>query len=77
MKLKEWNFEKYFPATIMSFAVAKTEKRKNDEGKDTIFYHGESVIPSEKIEHFKRRKMSNKGRIASPDPGKSRSLMGT
>jgi len=69
MKLKEWNFEKYFPSAIMSFAVAKTEKRKNEEGKDTIFYHGESKIPSEKIEHFKRRKMSNKARIASPDPG--------
>ncbi|KAG4440765.1 hypothetical protein IFR05_003752 [Cadophora sp. M221] len=74
MKLKEWNFEKYFPSAIMSFAVAKTEKRKNDEGKDTIFYHGESLIPSEKIEHFKRRKMSNKARIASPDPGTPRDI---
>ncbi|KAL2060740.1 hypothetical protein VTL71DRAFT_9382 [Oculimacula yallundae] len=74
MKLKEWNFEKYFPATIMSFAVAKTEKRKNDEGKETIFYHGDSLIPSEKIEHFKRRKMSSKARIASPDPGTPRDI---
>ncbi|KAH7379810.1 hypothetical protein BKA64DRAFT_749969 [Cadophora sp. MPI-SDFR-AT-0126] len=74
MKLKEWNFEKYFPSAIMSFAVAKKEKRKNEEGKDTIFYHGESKIPSEKIEHFKRRKMSNKARIASPDPGTPRDI---
>ncbi|PVH83906.1 hypothetical protein DL98DRAFT_569298 [Cadophora sp. DSE1049] len=74
MKLKEWNFEKYFPSAIMSFAVAKTEKRKNEEGKDTIFYHGDSKIPSEKIEHFKRRKMSNKARIASPDPGTPRDI---
>ncbi|KAJ5041644.1 uncharacterized protein L3040_005222 [Drepanopeziza brunnea f. sp. 'multigermtubi'] len=68
MKLKEWNFEKYFPSAVMSFAVAKREKRKKEEGKDTIFYHGNSLIPPEKIEHFKRRKMSNKARMASPDP---------
>ncbi|KAH7327108.1 hypothetical protein BKA65DRAFT_62385 [Rhexocercosporidium sp. MPI-PUGE-AT-0058] len=74
MKLKEWNFEKYFPSAVMSFAVAKTEKRKNEENKDTIFYHGDSLIPSEKIEHFKRRKMSNKARIASPDPGTPRDI---
>ncbi|CZS97693.1 uncharacterized protein RAG0_06645 [Rhynchosporium agropyri] len=74
MKLKEWNFEKYFPATIMSFAVAKTEKRKVDEGKDTVFFHGDSLIPSEKIEHFKRRKMSSKARKASPDPGTPRDI---
>ncbi|KAI6710695.1 hypothetical protein JHW43_006753 [Diplocarpon mali] len=74
MKLKEWNFEKYFPSAIMSFAVAKREKRKIDEGKETVFYHGDSLIPSEKIEHFKRRKMTNRGRVATPDPGTPRDI---
>ncbi|PBP22199.1 hypothetical protein BUE80_DR006984 [Diplocarpon rosae] len=74
MKLKEWNFEKYFPSAIMSFAVAKREKRKNDEGKETIFYHGDSLIPPEKIDHFKRRKMTNRGRVATPDPGTPRDI---
>ncbi|PBP26342.1 hypothetical protein BUE80_DR002609 [Diplocarpon rosae] len=74
MKLKEWNFEKYFPSAIMSFAVAKREKRKNDEGKETIFYHGDSLIPPEKIDHFKRRKMTNRGRVATPEPGTPRDI---
>jgi hypothetical protein len=56
-KLKEWNFEKYVPADEMSFIVAKLGKRKTDEGKDTLFFRGETRITPDRIENFKKRKI--------------------
>jgi hypothetical protein len=43
----------------MMFVVAKANGRAGEEGKDTVFLHGGSQITSEKIEKFKRRKISN------------------
>jgi hypothetical protein len=42
----------------MNFLVAKAEKRMHDEGKDTVFFSGTSQITRERIEQFKRRKIS-------------------
>ena len=55
-KLKEWRFEKNLSASDMSIIVAKSEKRVREEGKDTVFFHGQSEITQERIEQFKRRK---------------------
>ena len=56
MKLKEWNFEKYVPANEMNFVVAKLLKRQADEGRDTVFFRGETQITTDRIENFKKRK---------------------
>ncbi len=40
----------------MSIIVAKAEKRGREEGKETVFFHGQSEITRERIEQFKRRK---------------------
>jgi hypothetical protein len=55
-KLKEWRFEKNISATDMNIIVAKAEKRVREEGKETVFFHGQSEITQERIEQFKRRK---------------------
>jgi hypothetical protein len=54
--LEEWRFEKNIWATDMSIIVAKAEKRGREEGKETVFFHGQSEITRERIEQFKRRK---------------------
>ncbi len=40
----------------MSFIIAKAEKRKMTEGKDTVFFRGETQITYYRMEHFKKRK---------------------
>lgn len=65
-KLKEWKFDKNVPADEMSFTVAKTEKRKTIEGKDTVFFRGETQITSDRIEHFKKRKLGKNANPMSP-----------
>lgn len=58
MKIKEWNFEKNLPANEMAFIAAKAEKRRADEGKETIFFRGDMWIGPERIENFKKRKLT-------------------
>jgi hypothetical protein len=74
MKLKEWSFKKYLPSADMSIIVAKAEKRASDEGKETIFFHNETQIAYEKIEHFKRKKNTNAAEAASPSAGMFQAL---
>ncbi|KAH7379808.1 hypothetical protein BKA64DRAFT_236943 [Cadophora sp. MPI-SDFR-AT-0126] len=57
-KMKEWNFEKNLPANEMAFIAAKADKRKADEGKDTVFFRGDIKIESERIDNFKKRKLT-------------------
>jgi hypothetical protein len=69
MKLKEWNFEKYLSDRDKRIIVAKAEKRARD-GKDTVFYHGDTEITTERIENFKRRKVSKETEVEYPTAGK-------
>jgi hypothetical protein len=71
MKLKDWNFDKYLPATNMDIIVAKASKRATLEGKETVFYNGGQEINAERIENFKKRRNSNDVGMASPSAGKT------
>lgn len=47
------------PANEMAFIIAaKADKRKAEEGKDTVFFRGDIKIESERIENFKKRKLT-------------------
>ena len=54
-KLKEWGYEKNIKTYDMQCIVAKGTKRER-EGKDTIFFHGDTQITATRIENFKKRK---------------------
>jgi hypothetical protein len=69
MQLKDWGFEKYVSASDMRILIAKAEKRAKEENKDTIFFNGECQIPQEKIDLFKRRKLTKQTAPASPSAG--------
>jgi hypothetical protein len=64
-KLKEWGFEKHLAVPEMKVIIAKAEKRAR-AGKDTVFIHNGIVMPTEKIENFKRRKVVRETAPASP-----------
>jgi hypothetical protein len=68
MKLKEWDFDKYLSDWDKRIIVAKAEKRAL-EGKNTIFFHGESEITAERIQNFKRRKSAREAEAISPSAG--------
>jgi len=53
----------------MSIIVAKSDKRARDEGKETDFFHGETRIPRQRIEQFKRRKTWKAAEPVSPGAG--------
>jgi len=69
MKLKEWNYDKYLSAEEMSIIVAKAEKRKTEDGKETVFFRNDSQITLERIENFKKRKSTLMADPASPSAG--------
>ena len=69
-KLKEWSFEKYLPADSMKVIVAKANKRKLDEGKETVFFHHGVKVASTRIETFKKRKVTKDVDVDSPNAGK-------
>jgi hypothetical protein len=54
----------------MSFVLAKAEKRKMTEGKDTVFFRGEIQITSDRIENYKKRKAVSNAPAPSPIAGK-------
>jgi len=70
MKLKEWGYEKHLTLTEMKIVVAKIDKRKREEGKDTIVCHNDVQMPMKKIENFKRRKVIRESDPASPSASK-------
>jgi hypothetical protein len=51
----------------MNFISSKKKKRKNEDGKETVFYHWDSEISFERIERF--RKNPKTSEIASPSAG--------
>jgi tetratricopeptide (TPR) repeat protein len=53
----------------MSIVVAKSDKRARDEGKETVFFHGETQITRQRIEQFKRRKTWKAVEPVSPGAG--------
>ncbi|KAE8447737.1 hypothetical protein EG329_010544 [Mollisiaceae sp. DMI_Dod_QoI] len=65
-KLKSWKFEKNIPSTAMSILVAKSEKRKMEQGKETQFFYCGAEIRPEKLENFKKRKTTEVMDILSP-----------
>lgn len=69
MQLKDWGFEKYVSASDMRILIAKAEKRAIEENKDTIFFNRGCEIPQEKIDLFKRRKVTKQAAPASPSAG--------
>jgi hypothetical protein len=71
MKLKNWGYEKYSTSADRNISVAKTIKRKRDEGKSTAFFHLGSKIQLSKIECFKRRKTTDGVEEVSPSAGNS------
>jgi hypothetical protein len=73
-KLKEWKFDKYLSDADKRVIVAKTEKRAR-EGKDTIFFHGESEITAERIQNFKRRNGAREVEAISPSAGQYKTLV--
>ena len=52
----------------MNFVLAKAKKRDR-EGKETVFFHNGSQITAAKIENFKRRKIIENAQEVSPCPG--------
>jgi hypothetical protein len=72
-KLKEWNFDKNISAPDMNVLVAKAEKRLHEEGKETVFFMGKSQITRERIEQFKRRKITKEKEAAAVGAGKCNS----
>lgn len=71
-KIKEWKLEKNVPSSDMSFIVAKAEKRKSEEGKETTFYRGGILVDRTKIEQSKKRKITAAGSYSHVVPGESR-----
>jgi hypothetical protein len=69
-KLKEWGFDKNVPAEVMQVLVVKAQKRKREEGKETVFIRGDTEISAERMEHFKRRKTTHVVEALSPSVGK-------
>jgi hypothetical protein len=68
-KLKEWKFDKYLSDADKKIIITKMEKRAL-EGKETIFYHGNSKITRERIVNFKRRKVAVEREPISPSAGR-------
>ncbi len=66
-KLKEWTYEKNLTSNDMNIISAKAKKRKNEDGKETVFYHWNAEIPFERIERF--RKAPKTSEMASPGAG--------
>jgi hypothetical protein len=58
LKLKEWGFEKYLSRSDMAVIAAKANKRYREESRETVFYHGETRISKERLDNFKRRRIS-------------------
>ncbi|MCJ1403929.1 hypothetical protein MMC11_007152 [Xylographa trunciseda] len=56
-RFKLWGFDKNVPARDMGAIVALVEKRKREDGKDSlVFFKGRPINPL-KMERYKRRKM--------------------
>ena len=70
-KLKKWKFDKNRSASDMNIILSKAEKRVREEGKETVFFHGETHITKERIEYFKRKKTKSEVEIVSSIAGMS------
>lgn len=66
-KLKDWSFQKYLPPDSMLVIVAKADKRKLHEGKETVFFLHGAKIASTRIETSKKRKITKAMDMTSPN----------
>jgi hypothetical protein len=57
-KFAEWGQHKNIPARKIGYMVGMREKRARDEGKDTIFIYGETHVSNEKLNSYKKRKVT-------------------
>ena len=53
----------------MQIIIAKAENGAREEGKETIFFHGESQITTKRIENLKKRKLTKELEGESPSAG--------
>jgi hypothetical protein len=53
----------------MRVLIAKGEKRKRDEGKETRFFYSGTEIKPERFENFKKRNNTKYMDVASPTVG--------
>jgi len=59
----------------LKILVAKKLKRSRDEEKETVFFHNGREIRPEKLENFKKRRISKLIEVQSPSAGKSASSL--
>jgi hypothetical protein len=50
----------------MKIVIAKAAKRTRDEGKETVFFHGDSQITAKRIKNFMNRKTTDAAEMISP-----------
>jgi hypothetical protein len=58
----------------MQILVATKEKRAFVEGKDTVFWHGDTEITEQRIENFKKRRTGKPVEAMSPSAGEGDAL---
>ncbi|KAE9365431.1 hypothetical protein N431DRAFT_387698, partial [Stipitochalara longipes BDJ] len=62
-KINEWGFFKNIPTRDKEWIAAKATKRKQEEGKDTVFFHGQVRIAPTRVQDCKRRRTQT---VSSP-----------
>ena len=70
-KFKEWKWQKNLPGEHAQWMVAKANKRKREEAKDTVFIYGGSKWTKERAESSASR--SKKRMLGSESMRKSKS----
>jgi hypothetical protein len=58
----------------LGIILSKAKKRKLEEGKETVFFYGETRITKERIEQFKRRRTVKESEIVYPNAGTCHSI---
>ena len=54
-QFKLWGWQKYLPGGKAQWIVKKADKRKREDGKDTVFYYGGRMWPKERAEASAKR----------------------
>ena len=54
-KVAEWGLKQHQSSELLGIVVAKREKRKRDEGKNTVVVVRNEQLPAERLDLFQRR----------------------
>ena len=54
-KVAEWGLKQHQSSELLGIVVAKREKRKRDEGKNTVVIVRNEQLPTERLDLFQRR----------------------